>query len=154
MTVLELFERHPEVFGQSVSAIFQLERERLMCIQMENNLIFGFQYAIEHGDAELFLGTTDELQAMFSERDLRITHPMEFIIRGRRFRAVGLGDDGGFVLDFGRYRIKCERSSQLAKLEFRRDYHNYCELPEDYIVGPEEQLAQAAQKFQAANRTR
>jgi hypothetical protein len=128
-----------ESLGRRVVSVFQVEA--IMCCELEGGLLVGGQIAEEHYNVEIVLGLITELLPMFGPA-LRVPHPMQLLLVGRRFRGFLTSPKNGDVsLEFGRYRIRFIRQDLIAVLEIGTDRPESCDLPEDSHLSINEQLA-------------
>jgi hypothetical protein len=131
--------RYSQALHRPVVEVFRVTSGALCC-ELEGSLIVGGLFAIEHGRLEVFIEHVVRLPQEFSDPLCRVTHGIQELLRGRKFRGISIIAAGDVLFDFGRYGIRFDRLTKEARLQLHRDGDQCWELPEDDHISMQEQM--------------
>jgi hypothetical protein len=141
-TVQDLIESLPhygDALCKSVAAVFKCRS--VLCCRLDNDLVIGGHFAVEHKCLEVLLGRMQDLPDIF--RTSSIADQREVLLKGRRFRGFVDCKHGDLGLNFGRYIICFVGNSHKAVLLPRRiDSPAFWDLPTDSLRSIEDEMAE------------
>ena len=135
-------EHYPAALQQPVAAVFQCGG--VFCCRLTNDLLLGGQFASEHENLEVLLGRIQDFPDAF--RNPRpIPHPMQVLLKGRRFRGFVLRPDGNLGFNFGRYMVRfVQRQKRVDLMIAKIDCPDLWDLPEDSATSIQDQIEHAS----------
>jgi hypothetical protein len=118
--------------------------EAVICCELDNGVLVGCQVAEEHGQIEVVLAPATDLPVEFTTSRQPAPSGLRWVLVGRKFRGLfGHQKTGDLILDFGRYRLRCDRAKGTAYLEIGIDGPESHDLPEDKHLSVDEQIRNA-----------
>lgn len=112
--LIKALKLYPEALGKKVVCVFQADAA--VCCRLQNDLIIGGLFAVEHGELEVILLHEHDLPKEFRRSQ---PLPVQRVLEGLPFGGFILLADGNLGLRFGGYVlrfVKRDRTAILSKV--------------------------------------
>jgi hypothetical protein len=112
--LIETLKHYPEALGKKVVGVFKIDAA--ICCRLQNGLIIGALFAVEHGELEVILLHEQHLPQEFRPSE---PLPIQRVLEGLPFGGFILLADGNLGFRFGEYIlrfVKRDRTANLSKV--------------------------------------